>query len=305
MHKSVLLQEVITGLQPKEGEIVLDATVGDGGHAAALCQIVGVDGAVYGLDEDRDAIHVARGVLQTGPCFSRVEKENFKNLDLFLGRVGVNTVDKILFDLGLRSEQLSPQTGRLGRGFSFRNDEPLLMTFDSSVAEGALTAYEIVNTWNEDELTRILRDYGEERFARRIAKGIVEARKKERIKTTLQLVEIIQKSVPKLYQKGRQHVARKTFQAIRISVNDELQNLERGLQKAITYLSPDGRVAVITFHSLEDRIVKHFFKEMEKQGGFEIITKKPIVPTRQECLNNPRARSAKLRILAKKKPSTI
>jgi len=302
MHIPVLLQEIIEGLAPKEGDIILDTTIGDAGHAVALCKVIGISGKIYGLDEDENAVREAKKKLEVGPCNVHIEKDNFKNLDMFLKKTGVNSVNKIIFDLGLRSGQLETRVGEIGRGFSFRKDELLLMTWSASPGDGALSAHEILNSWSAERLQEILKEYGEERFARRIAEGIVESRKTERIKTTLQLVEIIKKSVPKFYQRGPHHVARKTFQALRIAVNDELSVLREGLLKGTIALSFGGRIAVISYHSLEDRIVKFFFREMQKKGDFKIITKKPIVPTRQECLNNPRARSAKLRILEKISP---
>jgi len=295
MHIPVLLQEVIENLSPKEGTTVVDVTVGNGGHTKELCARVGAAGMVVGLDQDEKALEKARAVMDGSPCTFVAIRDNFRNLDKVLSHLHIRTVSGILFDLGLREEELTES----GRGFSFRRDEPLIMTFSSKLEPDTLTAYEIVNAWSENEIGRILKEFGEERFARRIAKGIVTHRKIGPIKTTKDLVHIIEKSTPIFYQRGRGHAARKTFQALRIAVNDELGALKEGLGKAAAMLTPGGRIAVISFHSLEDRIVKHFFKEIKETKNFNNITKKPIVPERAEIERNPLARSAKLRVIEK------
>jgi len=296
MHIPVLLQEVIENLSLKEGMTILDCTLGGGGHSREICSRIGRKGVLVGLDQDEASLaKVREGMKKCGCAFIAVN-ENFRNLDAVLEQMHIQTVSGILFDLGLREDQLSAS----GRGFSFRRDEPLIMTFSSKLSQGKLTAYEIVNAWSEEEIGRILKEYGEERFARRIAKGIVTHRKIGPIKTTKDLVHIIEKSTPIFYQKGRGHAARKTFQALRIVVNDELGALKEGLIKATARLAPGGRIAVISFHSLEDRIVKHFFKEMKEAENFNSITKKPIVPGEAEIERNPLARSAKLRVVEKK-----
>ena len=296
MHIPVLLQEVIENLSLKEGMTILDCTLGGGGHSREICSRIGRKGVLVGLDQDEASLaKVREGMKKCGCAFTAVN-ENFRNLDAVLEQMHIQTVSGILFDLGLREDQLSAS----GRGFSFRRDEPLIMTFSSKLSQGKLTAYEIVNAWSEEEIGRILKEYGEERFARRIAKGIVAHRKIDPIKTTKDLVHIIEKSTPIFYQKGRGHAARNTFQALRIVVNDELGALKEGLGKAAAMLTPGGRIAVISFHSLEDRIVKHFFKEMKETENFNSITKKPIVPGEAEIERNPLARSAKLRVVEKK-----
>ena len=207
----------------------------------------------------------------------------------------MKTVDAIIFDLGLSSDQLEIS----GRGFSFTKDEPLLMTMKESPNDEDLTAKEIVNTWEERNLADIIYGYGEERFSRRIAKAIVEARKENEIKTTFELVKIIEGSVPGSYKRGKIHFATRTFQALRIAVNDELGALEEGLAGGLKILKNEGRMGVISFHSLEDRIVKRFFREMKDEGKIKIINKKPIIAGKEELILNKRSRSAKLRIIEK------
>ena len=215
------------------------------------------------------------------------------------GRPASNGVDGIIFDLGLSSDQLENS----GRGFSFMKDEPLLMQMKNSGKENPsledTTAKEVVNTWEEKSLADIIYGYGEERYSRRIAKAIVEARKSGEIKTTFDLVKIIESAVPAVYKRGRLHYATRTFQALRIAVNDELGVLKEGLEKGFNALKKGGRMSVISFHSLEDRITKKFFKELEKEKKAKLINKKPILAGDEELKNNPRSRSAKLRILEK------
>ncbi|HEY4486910.1 MAG TPA: 16S rRNA (cytosine(1402)-N(4))-methyltransferase RsmH [Candidatus Paceibacterota bacterium] len=295
MHIPVLLQEVIENLAPKEGMTILDCTLGGGGHSKEICSRIGKKGMLIGLDQDEASLAKVREEMEKCGCAFTAVNENFRNLDTVLEQMHIQSVSGILFDLGLREDQLSSS----GRGFSFRKDEPLIMTFSSELRQGKLTAYEVVNAWSEGEIGRILKEYGEERFARRIAKGIVVFRKNKPIQTTYDLVRIIEESTPIFYRKGRQHAARKTFQALRIAVNDELGALREGLTKAQMHVGIGGRIAVISFHSLEDRIVKHFFKDIQKVGNWKIITKKPIVPSDVETERNPLARSAKLRVIEK------
>lgn len=204
-------------------------------------------------------------------------------------------MNKVLFDFGLSSDQLEVS----GRGFSFQRDEPLLMTFSVIPKLGQLSALEIINGKSEEELAQIIRDYGEEKFAGRIAKTIVSARGKDIIRTSKELEEIIFRAVPAAYRRGRIHPATRTFQAIRIAVNDELSAIREGLQKAAALLSANGRIAAISFHSLEDRIVKESFRAFAKDKKFKILTKKPLTATEEEMRENPRARSAKLRLIEK------
>jgi len=294
-HIPVLLNEVIEALDSKEGDVVVDGTLGEGGHSFAICNVLGEKGRIIGIDQDEVATERAQEKLKGAPCLFSAVKGNFRNLDAILKDEDVKEVDGILLDLGLRSAHLEES----GRGFSFRKDEPLMMTFGSPQEEGILTAYEVINSWSEDDLARILKEYGDERFGRRIAEKIIERRKTAPVGTTTELVEVIAESVPKALQRGRLHFATKTFQAIRIAVNDEIEALKEVLEKACTALAPDGRLVVISFHSLEDRIVKHFFRDKEDGKKFSIITKKPITPTKKEISSNSRARSAKLRVLKK------
>jgi len=294
-HIPVLLNEVIEALDSKGGDVVVDGTLGEGGHSLAICTILGEKGRVIGIDQDEVAIEKAQEKLKGALCLFSAVKGNFRDLDTILQDKEIKEVDGIFLDLGLRSAHLEES----GRGFSFRKDEPLMMTFGSPQEEGILTAYEIINSWSEDDLAHIIKEYGDERFARRIAQKIVERRKTAPIGTTAELVEVVSESIPKILQRGRLHFATKTFQAIRIAVNDEIGALKEVLEKACVALVPGGKLVVISFHSLEDRTVKHFFKYKEDNAKFSIITKRPITPTKEEINSNPRARSAKLRALKK------
>lgn len=294
-HVPVLLKEVIKGLYLKKGDVVLDGTVGEGGHAKEMCRVVGKAGKVIGLDEDESAIKESQEKLASCSCIFFLFKENFRNLDSVLTELGLRELNGALFDIGLRVTQLEMS----GRGFSYRRDEPLLMTWSADLSDGKLTAYEIVNRWSEGAIARILKEYGEERFAFQIARGIVRARETGTIHRTVDLVRIIQESTPLRYQQGKVHCARKTFQALRITVNDELNALKEGIEKALHFLTGGGRCAVISFHSLEDKIVKKFFKEKSAEKNFVLVTKRPIIPSEEEKALNPLSRSAKLRIIEK------
>ena len=294
-HTPVLLKEVIEGLALKEGDTVVDCTVGHGGHAKEICSHIGKTGTFIGIDLDENAVFGATEELKKSSCVHIIVEGNFRSLINVLAKLKISRVNAIVFDLGLRTDQLSAS----GRGFSFRSDEPLIMTFSAKLKSGGRTAYEIVNSWPKEEIEIILKEFGEERFSRRIAEGIVEARRKRAIQTTGELVAIIQESTPAFYQRGRGHAARKTFQALRVAVNDELDALREGLVGASRMLAVHGRIAVITFHSLEDRIVKSFFKKKSEEKVFKIITRKPISPQEEEIAQNPLSRSAKLRIIEK------
>lgn len=291
-HISVLLQEGTEGLALKSGATVFEGTVGLGGHSRVLCEKVGKSGYFIGTDADQESLAIAEERLKDLPCKKFFACDNFRNIDTVLEKAGVEKVDAILLDIGLSNRQLEVAP----RGFSFMRDEPLLMTFRST-GEG-LTAREIVNEWAEDSIADIIYGYGEERYARRIARGIVEARNEEPIETSGQLAEIVKNSVPK-GRFSKINPATKTFQALRIAVNDELGALREGLRKGFEHLAPGGRMAVISFHSLEDRIVKEFFKQQAADELGIIATKKPIVPTEAEIKENPKSRSAKLRIIIK------
>ena len=313
IHKTVLLNETIEGLgfsrSKALGKIVLDATFGGGGHSKEILERY-PSVKIIALDQDKS---VSKNSTDSRIFFVNTNfrdmdsQKNFKNFCAFaLGDIGQRThdalnfqnfpgFDAIIFDLGLSSDQLENS----GRGFSFMKNEPLLMTMKENPLPEDLTARDIVNTWSEKSLADIIYGYGEEKFSRRIARGIAETRVKNKIQTTWDLVKVIKDSVPAVYRKGRLHFATKTFQALRIAVNDELGVLQIGLEKGFRILDKGGRMAVISFHSLEDRIVKKFFREKREENKAILINKKPIIPKETEIKNNPRSRSAKLRILEK------
>ena len=293
-HQTVLLHEAVELLSVVKDDIVVDATLGAAGHAQEICKHLGREGLFIGFDLDSDAIQRAEGELSAATPRTLCIQANFRNLRSELLARGVANIDKALFDLGWNSGQLEA-----GRGFSFLRDEPLLMTYAKEPGENALTAATIVNEWAEESIADVLFGWGQERYARRIAKRIVERRLHKPFSTSRELAEEIAKAVPPAYRKGRIHPATRSFQAIRIAVNDELGALAEGLQAAWSLLRPGGRIAVITFHSLEDRVVKRYFADLELSGGGTRINKKPLAPSREEILQNPRARSAKLRVISK------
>lgn len=294
VHKSVLLKETIDGLNLKDGMTVLDATFGGGGHSLEICKrYKGIK--IIALDQDESALERSEKKFKGIDCEIQFININFRDLKEGLEEREVKEVDGIIFDLGLSSDQLENS----GRGFTFTKDEPLQMTMKENPEESDLTAEDIVNGWGEKNLADIIYGYGEERFSRRIAKAIVDARKKGRITTTFELVKIIENAVPTAYKKGKLHFATRTFQALRIAVNDELGVLTTGLEKGLEVLKNGGRMSVISFHSLEDRIVKKFFKLKKDEGKINLINKKPITATREELISNSRSRSAKLRVLEK------
>ncbi len=292
-HQPVLLHEVTRALDLQPDDVVLDATLGGAGHAEALVKGLGGNGLFIGLDMDADAIERARNALSDCKAPIHLVTENFRNLSRVLERLKVPRITKALFDLGWSSYQLDS-----GRGFSFKADEPLLMTYTKDVAD-AVTAEMIVNTWSEKTLADIIYGFGEERYSRRIAKAIVLRRAEKPFRTSSDLADVVAEAVPASYRRGRIHPATRTFQAMRIAVNDELGALSDGLAAAWYALAPGGRIAVITFHSIEDRIVKRTFADWEKSDNGRRLVKKPIVPNFEEVGKNPRARSAKLRVIEK------
>lgn len=291
-HETVLLIEAIEELGVVPGDVVVDATFGAGGHFAKLAEALSGRGTLIGIDADENSFVRAQELIQkvrdSGVTVHLVN-DNFRNLARILDTLGIEKADRILFDLGWNSFQLSE-----GRGFSFRVDEPLLMTYGDP--ETHTTARDLVNSLKEQELADLMYTYGEERFSRSIARAIVETRKKAKIETTEDLVNIINEATPAWYHHRKIHPATKTFQALRIATNDELGALRDALSASMSRLSHGGRIAVISFHSIEDRIVKSTFKDGAHSGTGSVRTKKPIVPGSNELVGNPRARSAKLRV---------
>lgn len=300
MHVPVLLNEAIEILNPKSGEFFIDGTIGGGGHSVAILNKIGLEGKLLGIDWDKKAIERLKITFASGKFPDGSKLKNCKNTILIQGNYAdlpeilekqkFGKADGLIVDLGFSSDQLNPLAGE-GRGFSFLKDEPLDMRYRG---EG-LTAAEVINSFKEKDLANIFWKYGEERFSRQIAEKIVKERKKERILTAFQLAEIIKNAVPKNYERGRIHPATRVFQALRIFVNKELENLETLLKNLEKILKPQGRAAIISFHSLEDRLVKNYFREMAKSNRAEILTKKPITASEEEIKNNFRSRSAKMR----------
>ncbi len=293
-HITVLKNEAVDILSIQSNSKVIDATLGASGHAKAICELLGKEGVFIGIDADQTAIDNSElSKLESGPKIHLVN-DNFTNIDQILSTLNIKEVDAILADLGWRSEQFSE--GK--KGFSFGSDDPLLMTYGDP-QDYLFTADDLVNGWKEEDIANVLYGYGEERASRRIAKAIVKERAKRPIKTASQLAKIIEGAIPKINRKSKVHPATKSFQAIRIAVNDEFNKLETFIDKAVDHLSPNGVMAIISFHSLEDRIVKLKFRELANTDEFELLTKKPITATDQELQDNQRARSAKLRALKK------
>ena len=292
-HKTVLLNESIENLKLRKGSIFFDGTLGGAGHSLKVCSDFGGTVRIIATDKDNLAIRNAKDKLSEFGCNADLILDDYRNIDKVLTNLSVEKVDGILLDLGLSSDQLDTS----GRGFTFRNNEPLLMTFSEN--EQKVNAKVILNNWGEETIADILYGYSDERYSRRIAKAIVECRKVKPIETTFDLVEIIKNSVPAGYRRGKTHFATKTFQALRIAVNDEITALKEGMNKGWGFLKNRGRMAIISFHSVEDREVKKYFKEKAKSGEGRLINKKPIIPTDEEINENPRARSAKLRVIEK------
>lgn len=303
-HVSVLLDETIDGLNINPDGIYVDGTLGGGGHSYQICKRLSPKGRLIGIDQDGDALEAARERLKEFKDRITLVRSNYCEIETILKDLEVTKVDGIVLDLGVSSYQLD----NLERGFSYKSDAPLDMRMDQRQGK---TAESVVNNYSESELFRIIRDYGEDKFAKNIAKHIVLARKEKRITTTAQLSEIIKRAIPMKIQAKGGHPAKKTFQAIRIEVNSELTVLRDSLDEMIDFLNPGGRICVITFHSLEDRIVKTKFRENEnpctcppnfpvcvcgKKSKGKVITRKPIIPDEEEIVENKRAKSSKLRI---------
>lgn len=328
IHKSVLLEEAIENLKLKSGDIVVDATLGGGGHSSEILKKIGPGGILIGIDSDVDAINRFKfPISDFQPCLSAgrfpnksqiknpkfkiqgnvcLVNDNFSNLDSILKELDIKKIDAILADFGISSDQLEAE-----RGFSFQKDAPLDMRMDQA---GEITAEKIVNDYSEEELARIFSEYGEEKFAKRIAKGIAKQRKTRKIGTTFELVSVIQSYVPERYKHQRIHFATRIFQALRIETNQELEKIREFIPKAIEVLNKGGRLGVIAFHSGEDGIAKEIFKvnargcicpsnfpicRCGRNPVVKIITRKPILPGEDEMEANPRSRSAKLRLIEK------
>lgn len=305
-HVPIMLDEVIEGLKIRENGIYVDGTLGGAGHSLEIIKRLD-NGKLIGIDQDDRALKKARQVLETYEDKAILVHDNYKNIDIILKNLGIEKVDGILLDLGVSSHQLDEGE----RGFSHNKDAVLDMRMDRTKK---FSAWDIVNNYSEKDLERIIWEYGEDRWAKRIAKFIVNGRKEKPIDTTLELVSVIKKAIPKKVRMDGGHPAKRTFQAIRIEVNGELDVLRDFIEKVCGFVNPGGRIAIISFHSLEDRIVKDAFKELyrncicppdipqcmcDKKREIEIITRKPIVASEEELKRNPRSRSAKLRIAEK------
>lgn len=306
-HEPVLLEEVIKYLDPKPNQNFIDCTLGNGGHTIAMAKMIGPNGKLIGIDLDDKAIETAESRIGDQESRKRIilVRDNFKNLEKIIDENNFGPVQGILLDLGISSSELQDRE----RGFSFQVNAPLDMRYGG----GGVTAKETVNEWPEEELEKIFKEYGEERYSKQIAREIAKSRREKGIETTLSLVNIIEK-VYRGKPKPKIHFATKIFQALRIAVNDELNNLKEVLPQAIKILEREGRLAVISFHSLEDRIVKNFFKKEARdcicppelpvcrcghKSQIKIINKKPIIPSSEEINKNPKSRSAKMRVVEK------
>lgn len=302
-HKSVLLNECIEGLNIKKEGIYVDGTLGGGGHSYEILRKLSPNGRLIGIDRDKDALNAASKKLNEFNNFTTVH-DNHANILEILKNLGIQGVDGILLDLGVSSYQLDEAS----RGFSYMNDAPLDMRMNR---EDKISAYEVVNNYSEEKLSRIFFDYGEERYSKSIAKKICKVREENKISTTLELVEVIKSAMPSSALNEKQHPAKRVFQAIRIEVNEELIKLKQAVEDSIKALNNGGRLAIITFHSLEDKIVKHTYEDMQGRctcpkdfpvcvcnyiSYGRIVNKKPIISNEEELKENPRARSAKLRI---------
>lgn len=302
-HVPVLLNEVIEGLDIKEDGVYVDGTLGGAGHSYEIAKRLR-NGMLIGIDQDMNAINKAKETLKDYLNKVVFVHDNYVNIDNILAGLNIDKVDGILLDIGVSSHQLDEEE----RGFSYNKDAPLDMRMNR---DRSFSAWDVVNKYSKKDLERIIWEYGEERWAKRIAEFIVKERANKPIDTTLQLVEVIKKAIPKKVRMEGHHPAKKTFQAIRIEVNDELNVLEKSIPNMVRRLKKDGRLCIITFHSLEDRIVKKAFQELNKdcicppeipvcicnkKREIEIITRKPIIPSLEEIDRNPRARSSKLRI---------
>jgi 16S rRNA (cytosine1402-N4)-methyltransferase len=305
-HVSVLLEECLDGLNIKEDGTYVDGTLGGAGHAKEVCKRLSAKGHFIGIDQDDNALHVSSQRLQGLLPTINIVKSNFESTKQVLEELGVERIDGMLIDLGVSSHQLD----EANRGFSYMQDGLLDMRMNQ---EATFSAYDVVNTYSEEELFRVIKDFGEENWARRIAQFVVAERSKKNIETTYELVDVIKKAIPQKARKEGPHPAKRTFQAIRIEVNREIDIIKPTIENVVSKLAKGGRFCVITFHSLEDRIVKHTFRQLEdpctcpkhfpcvcnKKPQVKVITRKPILPSEEELEQNPRSRSAKLRVIEK------
>lgn len=306
-HISVFAKEAVEALQPEPDHIYVDCTLGGAGHSSRILAASSPSGRLIAIDQDTTAINNAKQVLAPYEGRFTLVHSNFRRLKEIVAELGLSGVDGVLFDLGVSS----PQLDEAERGFSYQHDAPLDMRMDNTQT---FTANDLVNTWSQDELAQIMFEYGEERWSKRIAEFIVRDRAKAPIETTGQLVDIIKAAIPAAARREGPHPAKRTFQAIRIAVNDELNVFAEAIQQAIDVLNPGGRVAIITFHSLEDRMAKQALQEAargcicppelpicqcDNEPKVKLVTRKPIMPSEEELEANPRARSAKLRIAEK------
>lgn len=297
-HIPVLLKETVDALNIKDGDIVLDGTLGGGGHTTEVVRRHGDSVKVIGLDLDADALKRAEDKLAKLPHDTKFVVSNFQDSDTVLDDLNISEINSAMLDLGISSFQLEVA----GRGFSFMKDEPLLMTMKKDPSEEEdITARDIVNTWKEETIADIIYGYGEEKYARKIARAIVEHRKDNLFQTTKDLADVVIATVGKAYGRLKINPATKTFQALRIAVNSELSSVEKAIPMIFNRLEKGGRLAIISFHSLEDRIVKQAFRKLIDEGVGIGITKKPITPSTQELQDNPRSRSSKLRVIEKYK----
>ncbi len=306
-HVTVLRDEAVAGLNIRPGGIYVDCTLGGAGHSCLIASQLTEGGRLIAIDQDDWALDNARERLSAYMDRVTLVKSNFRHIKDIVSDLGLDGVDGVLFDLGVSSPQLDEGE----RGFSYNADAPLDMRMDQ---QAALTAYDIINEWEEEEIAKVIWEYGEEKFSRRIARQIVQYRAKQPVQTTGELVELIKEGIPAAARRTGPHPAKRTFQAIRIAVNDELNAFKEAVADAISVLRPEGRVSVITFHSLEDRICKQVYQELSKgctcppsfpicacgnKATVKVITRKPILPSAEELEANPRARSAKLRVAEK------
>lgn len=290
-HTPVMLQEILDYLNLSPGNIIVDATIGTAGHSKAMLERILPGGRLIGIDRDEESLSVARQRLREFSSSCEFVHGNFADIDTILNNLNIKKIGGVIFDLGISSFQLEDPH----RGFSFQNEGPLDMRLDRA---SYISAYDLVNNLNEEEISTLLRDFGQERWHNRIAHLLVQERERQPISTTLQLADIVVKAMPSRYRHRyyRIHPATRTFQAVRIAVNRELETLENAIDKAITLLDKGARICVISFHSLEDRVVKWGFRKAAAQDLIEIITPKPLTPGQTEINSNPSSRSSKLRV---------